>query len=146
MSIPAKACRCAQHERNGRADTAGAGCGLAASRRLTRDAPQVDAARQVVPSVEAQTPARPSGSTRPPHATYPAASPTTCIPPSIIPAALRKVRSTSPGLSVHFLTRRSEGRTWVLRWETQGRNRDKPHPTIPPPSELRPSKPDARHA
>jgi hypothetical protein len=57
--------------------------------------------------------------------------------PSVIPAALRKVRSTSPGLSVQFLTRHSEGRTWVLRWETQGRNRDKPHPTIPPPSELR---------
>jgi hypothetical protein len=57
--------------------------------------------------------------------------------PSVIPASLRKVRSTSPGLSVQLLTRHSEGRTWVLRWETQGRNRDKPHATIPPPSELR---------
>jgi hypothetical protein len=57
--------------------------------------------------------------------------------PSVIPAALRKVRSSAPGLAVQFLTRHSDGRTWVLRWESQGRNRDKPHPTIPPPAELR---------
>jgi hypothetical protein len=57
--------------------------------------------------------------------------------PSVIPASLRTVRSTFPGLSVQFLTRHSDGRTWVLRWETQGKNRDKPHATTPPPSELR---------
>ena len=57
--------------------------------------------------------------------------------PSGIPASLRTVRSTFPGLSVQLQNHRGEGRTWVLRWETQGRNRDRPHPTTPPPSELR---------
>jgi hypothetical protein len=57
--------------------------------------------------------------------------------PSGIPVALRRARSAAPGLSAQFQTRRADGRTWVLRWESQGRNRDKPHATIPPPSELR---------
>lgn len=56
---------------------------------------------------------------------------------SVIPAKLRTVRSPFPGLSVQFQTRHSAGRTWVLRWETQGRNRDRPQATTPPPSELR---------
>ena len=57
--------------------------------------------------------------------------------PSVIPTALRKVRSVAAGLAVQFQTHHTDGRTWVLRWETQGKNRDKPQPTTPPPSELR---------
>jgi hypothetical protein len=57
--------------------------------------------------------------------------------PSVLPAALRKVRSTFPGLSVQWQTHRADGRTWALRWETQGKNRDKRPATTPPPSELR---------
>ncbi|MFO1446748.1 MAG: BNR repeat-containing protein [Opitutaceae bacterium] len=57
--------------------------------------------------------------------------------PSPIPAPLRAVRGDFPGLSVQSVTRHSPGRTWFLRWETLGRNRDRPHPVTPPPSELR---------
>jgi hypothetical protein len=57
--------------------------------------------------------------------------------PSVIPAALRKVRSTAPGLAVQLQTQHTDGRTWVLRWETQGKNRDRPQASTPPPSELR---------
>jgi hypothetical protein len=57
--------------------------------------------------------------------------------PSVIPRQLSAVRGDFPGLAVQFQTRRGEGRTWILRWETLGRNRDRPHPVIPPPSELR---------
>ena len=57
--------------------------------------------------------------------------------PSVIPPALRKVRATAPGLSVQIQMQRADGRTWVLRWETQGKHRDKPQATTPPPSELR---------
>jgi hypothetical protein len=57
--------------------------------------------------------------------------------PSVIPTALRQVRSTFPGLSVQWHSLRADGRTWALRWETQGKNRDKRQATTPPPSELR---------
>lgn len=57
--------------------------------------------------------------------------------PSPVPAAWRRPSGVAPGLEVQMITRRAAGRLWVLRWETQPRNRDRPHPTIPPPSELR---------
>ena len=57
--------------------------------------------------------------------------------PSPVPASLLAVRGDFPGLSVQSLIRHTPGRTWLLRWETLGRNRDRPHPVIPPPSELR---------
>ena len=57
--------------------------------------------------------------------------------PSLLPPALRKVRSTTPGMEVQTVTSRADGRRWVLRWETLGRNRDKPRETAPPPTELR---------
>lgn len=61
------------------------------------------------------------------------------LPPaaSVIPPDLLKVRGTFPGLSVSTQTRQAQGHTWVLRWETQGKNRDKPQATTPPASELR---------
>lgn len=57
--------------------------------------------------------------------------------PAVLPPALRRVRGTTPGLEVQTLSTRSGGRRWVLRWETLGRNRDKPRAEAPPPSELR---------
>lgn len=54
-----------------------------------------------------------------------------------LPAALRAPRAGFPGAEVQTMVRRADGRTWILRWETQGRNRDKPHETVPPASELR---------
>ena len=57
--------------------------------------------------------------------------------PSPVPTSLLAVRGDFPGLSVQSLIRHTPGRTWLLRWETLGRNRDRPHPVIPPPSELR---------
>jgi len=57
--------------------------------------------------------------------------------PSVLPPEFFRPRGSFPGLEVQTQSRRYEGRTWVLRWETQGRNRDRPHPTTPPPSELR---------
>jgi hypothetical protein len=57
--------------------------------------------------------------------------------PAMLPPALRRVRSTTPGMEVQSLTSRANGRRWVLRWETVGRNRDKPRESAPPPSELR---------
>jgi hypothetical protein len=57
--------------------------------------------------------------------------------PSPVPTSLLAVRGDFPGLSVQSLVRHTPGRTWLLRWETLGRNRDRPHPVIPPPSELR---------
>ncbi|MFP6584907.1 MAG: BNR repeat-containing protein [Candidatus Hydrogenedentota bacterium] len=51
-------------------------------------------------------------------------------PPSKIPAELRKVRSTFPGVGVRFRDdsgrAESDGVTYVLRWETLGANRDRP--------------------
>jgi hypothetical protein len=57
------------------------------------------------------------------------------LPAAALPAELR--RASRPGLEVHTLVARSEGRRWVLRWETLPRNRDKPRDSAPPPAELR---------
>lgn len=57
--------------------------------------------------------------------------------PSDLPATVRRVQSTVPGMEVQMLTARAGGKRWVLRWETLGRNRDKPRDFVPPPSELR---------
>lgn len=57
--------------------------------------------------------------------------------PAALPATLRGVRSTTPGMEIQTMTSRAEGRRWVLRWETLGRNRDRPRETAPPPTELR---------
>ncbi|MCX6954230.1 MAG: BNR repeat-containing protein, partial [Verrucomicrobia bacterium] len=58
-------------------------------------------------------------------------------PPATLPAALRRVRSPYPGMEVQTLESRAGASRWVLRWETLGRNRDRPRETIPPPTELR---------
>jgi hypothetical protein len=42
-----------------------------------------------------------------------------------------------PGLQVQSVTAQSEGRRWLLRWETMGVNRDLANRDVPPPSELR---------
>ena len=57
--------------------------------------------------------------------------------PAPLPSAHQRVRSTTPGMEVQTLTSRAGGRIWVLRWETLGRNRDKPRESAPPPTELR---------
>jgi hypothetical protein len=57
--------------------------------------------------------------------------------PSGLPSHLRRVQSATPGMEVQMLTTRAGGKRWVLRWETLGRNRDKPRDFVPPPSELR---------
>jgi len=54
-----------------------------------------------------------------------------------LPPAVRRVGGGTPGLEVQSVSARSEGRRWLLRWETLGRNRDKPRESAPPPSELR---------
>jgi hypothetical protein len=46
-------------------------------------------------------------------------------------------RGQHPGLQVQTVTSQSEGRRWVLRWETLGVNRDLANRDVPPPSELR---------
>lgn len=56
--------------------------------------------------------------------------------PSGLPASLRQVRSPYPGMEIQTLAVRDQGRRWVLRWETLGRNRDKPRDVAPPPTEL----------
>ncbi len=58
-------------------------------------------------------------------------------PPPALPAPLSRVRSTTPGMEVQTLTSRAGGRRWLLRWETLGRNRDRPRDFAPAPSELR---------
>jgi hypothetical protein len=58
-------------------------------------------------------------------------------PPPVLPDELRRVRSEFPGMEVQTLVTRGEGRRWVLRWETLGRNRDQPRAEAPPPTELR---------
>ena len=47
------------------------------------------------------------------------------------------MRSDYPGMEVQSISVRAEGRRWVLRWETLGRNRDLPRESAPPPAELR---------
>ncbi len=58
-------------------------------------------------------------------------------PAPSLPAGLRRVQSPTPGLEVQTLPSSAGHRRWVLRWETLGRNRDKPRDFIPPPTELR---------
>lgn len=48
-----------------------------------------------------------------------------------------KPRGNFPGLEVHTISSRAEGRRWLLRWETLGVNRDLANRDVPPPSELR---------
>jgi hypothetical protein len=57
--------------------------------------------------------------------------------PSALPENLRRVRSDYPGLEVQSINTRADGRRWMLRWETLGRNRDRPRDAAPPPTELR---------
>lgn len=57
--------------------------------------------------------------------------------PSTLPAALRRIQSPTPGMEVQTLQSSAGPRRWVLRWETLGRNRDKPREFTPPPTELR---------
>ncbi|MBI5770461.1 MAG: BNR repeat-containing protein [Verrucomicrobia bacterium] len=52
------------------------------------------------------------------------------------PREAGRMRSTYPGMTPQTLVTRSDGRRWVLRWETLGRNRDKPRAEAPPPTEL----------
>ena len=54
-----------------------------------------------------------------------------------LPPAVRRAGAGTPGLEVQTVSSHSEGRRWLLRWETLGRNRDKPRESAPPPSELR---------
>ncbi len=58
-------------------------------------------------------------------------------PPPALPEAMRRVRSDYPGMEVQSLVTRGDGRRWLLRWETLGRNRDQPRDVAPPPTELR---------
>lgn len=58
-------------------------------------------------------------------------------PPPSLPENLRAVRSDYPGMEVQSLGASAEGKRWVLRWETLGRNRDQPRDAAPPPTELR---------
>jgi len=73
---------------------------------------------------------RMNGETLEVAATLPAATAT-------LPAALRRVQSPTPGMEVQTITSRAAGKRWVLRWETLGRNRDRPRDFTPPPTELR---------
>jgi len=57
--------------------------------------------------------------------------------PASLPADVMRVKSDYPGMEVQALVSRGAGRRWVLRWETLGRNRDRPREVSPPPSELR---------
>ena len=58
------------------------------------------------------------------------------LPPAL-PVSLQRVESAYPGLEVHSLVSRYEGRRYVLRWETMPRNRDLPREAAPPPTPLR---------
>jgi len=58
------------------------------------------------------------------------------LPPAL-PAHLLRAQSSYPGMEVQTLLSSGAGRRWVLRWETLGRNRDRPREVSPPPSELR---------
>jgi hypothetical protein len=73
--------------------------------------------------------------------------------PSPFPEELLKVRGSFPGLEVQTATTRADVRRWLLRWETQSRNRDQPRAALSPPSDLilyefpdseNPSQPDPR--
>lgn len=60
--------------------------------------------------------------------------------PSRYPTKLRRLTSDFPGMQVRFdedsAASGSEGARYVLRWETLGRNRDRPRKKVPPPSML----------
>lgn len=55
----------------------------------------------------------------------------------LLPENLRTARSEYPGMEVQSTGSRAEGKRWVLRWETLGRNRDLPRAVAPPPTEMR---------
>ena len=57
------------------------------------------------------------------------------LPPEL-PDSLCRVRSDFPGMEVQSLGSRANGQRWVLRWETLGRNRDRPRASVPPATEL----------
>lgn len=57
--------------------------------------------------------------------------------PSTLPSTLRRIQSSTPGMEVQSAHSSADGRRWLLRWETLGRNRDKPRDFTPPPTELR---------
>jgi hypothetical protein len=57
--------------------------------------------------------------------------------PSPLPSEITRVYADYPGMGVHTILQRGEGRRWILRWETLGPNRDLPRESAPPPSELR---------
>ena len=63
-------------------------------------------------------------------ATLPAARPA-------LAAAARRPGGTTPGLEVQTISATDGRQRWVLRWDTLGRNRDRPRDAAPPPSELR---------
>jgi hypothetical protein len=54
--------------------------------------------------------------------------------PPLVPLEL--LRPVRPGLEVQTVTARNDGVLWILRWETQPRNRDQPYPSAPTPSVL----------
>lgn len=51
--------------------------------------------------------------------------------------ALNYTGSDYPGMQPKSVSSVSEAGHWILRWETLGRNRDRPRAVIPPPTELR---------
>jgi hypothetical protein len=57
--------------------------------------------------------------------------------PAALPADVRRPSASGTGMEVQTLVSRAGGKRWVLRWETLGRNRDRPRESAPPPSELR---------
>jgi hypothetical protein len=58
-------------------------------------------------------------------------------PAPSLPESLRGVQSGYPGMEVQSLDSRADGKRWVLRWETLGRNRDLPRDSAPPPTEMK---------
>lgn len=62
------------------------------------------------------------------------------LPPTAretLPAGFRTPVSKFFGMDVKTVTSGTEGRRWILRWETLGPNRDLKPRDVPPPSELR---------
>ncbi len=61
------------------------------------------------------------------------------LPPADPPLSGELARPVSdyPGMEVRSRISREGGRTWLLRWETLSRNRDRPRAEAPPASELR---------
>ena len=61
-------------------------------------------------------------------------------PENEVPEKLEEVRSDYPGMQVRTMWSRGDRpaptERHLLRWETLGRNRDRPRDEAPPPSEL----------